>query len=70
MLRIISKNIPRVIYLDRPYDQNSMQVVSEDVKKVYEIASMGGVTVEKFSGDLHWVEEWVNNLKHMGLLPI
>ena len=70
MLRILSKRIPRVVYLDRTYDKGSMQAVTDDIRAVHELAKIGKVSLEKFGGDLRWLEEWVEQLKQMGLLPI
>jgi dCMP deaminase len=68
MLRILSKNIKRVVYLERPYDNKSMQVVSADVDKVHELARAGGVKLEKFAGNLNWLSDWTITLRNLGIL--
>jgi dCMP deaminase len=68
MLRIVSKGIKRVCYLEREYDKNSMQVVSADVARVHEIAKLGGVKLDAFKGNLNWLPDWTIVLRNLGIL--
>ena len=70
MIRIVKEEISRVVYLHRNYDAGSMQADPVAFARSMEIAQMGGVTVDKFDGNLSWIDEWTSNLKQMGLLPI
>jgi dCMP deaminase len=70
MLRIVKKEISRVVYLDRQYDSGSMQADPEAFARSMEIATLGGVQVDKFEGSVSWLPEWIENLKTMGLLHI
>jgi hypothetical protein len=68
MLRIVSKGIKRVCYLEREYDKGSMQVVSADVARVREIAKLGGVKLDVFKGNLNWLPDWTIVLRNLGIL--
>jgi dCMP deaminase len=68
MVRIVKKEISRVVYLDRKYDSGSMQAGPDAFTRSMEIAQMGSVRIDKFSGSVLWIPEWVDNLKQLGLL--
>jgi dCMP deaminase len=68
MIRIVSKGIKRVCYLDRDYDPKSMQAVSADVAKVHEIAKLAGVKLDRFTGNLNWLPDWTITLRNLGIL--
>jgi dCMP deaminase len=69
MVRIVKKEIARVVYKERVYDAGSMQADPTAFQRSMEIAEMGSVIVQPFQGDLKWVEEWVSQLKQLELLP-
>lgn len=68
MLRIVRAKIRRVCYLERPYDPGSMQSKEKDKEKALEIAQLGKVKVEKFTGNLNWLGDWVMHMKAIGVL--
>jgi dCMP deaminase len=66
MLRLVKEKIFRVVYTDFKSDSGSiLQSVSR--KKSEEIAIMGKIRVEEFQGDLTWVEDWISNMRRLGL---
>lgn len=70
ILDIVNRGIKRVVYMDRNYDPNSMQAVQADVAKVFEIAARGGVSLEKFKGNIHWLPDWIMQLKSIGIFNL
>lgn len=68
MLDIVDEKISRVCYLDRYFDYGSMQSNADDIAKIHEIASKGKVKLEKFTGNVNWVGDWVMYLKGYGVL--
>ena len=69
MIRVVKKEIGRVVYMPRKYDAGSMQSDPTAFNRSMEIARMAGVHVQEFGGDVSWVPGWVENLRQLGMLP-
>lgn len=71
MLKIVQKNIARVVYFDSPTDPGSMFNVQKDIEiaKALDIAKKAKkpVKVVKFKGNLNWMEERMKIMKSMGI---
>ncbi len=66
MLLLATKQIAKVIYLDFKSDSGS-SLRNEDMEISKEIAKKAGIKIEKFKGDLKWVQEWTEKLNKMGV---
>lgn len=70
MIRIVKKEIAKVVYMERKYDSGSSQADPAAFARSIEIAKMGGVLVEPFGGNLEWIDAWVLHLKQLGIIHI
>lgn len=71
ILKLIKNNVARVVYFDTPTDPGSMFQVDKEMnfKKVAEIISKSKkpLKIEKFKGDLSWMEDRMKFMKSMGI---
>ncbi len=67
MIRIVRKQIHRVVYMDRDYDSGSSLVNDELIQKALQIAKDGFVKVEKFKGNINWLKDWLLYLTSLGV---
>lgn len=65
MLTIANKGIKRVVYTEFKSHSNSM-LQNSKAKKAFEIAELHGVSVEKFSGDISWIKDWISVMNKLG----
>jgi deoxycytidylate deaminase len=70
MLEIVKKGIERVVYYDFKSHANSILQNPAWVEKTFDIARRGNTKVEKFEGSVAWLEDWVANLKHLGIFEM
>ena len=70
MLEIVRKSISKVIYFDFQSVKSSSLQNTAWRQKSLEIAALGDVCVEKFTGSLNWVPDWVANLKQFGIFEM
>lgn len=64
MKEIIRKKIARVVYMDHKSDKNSMLQKNKD--KSIRLASLAGVKLEIFKGNLNWLPDWISKMKALG----
>lgn len=64
---IAEKQVKRIVYLEREYDSRSMQMQKEDVEESWNIAHKNKLVVEKFAGDVGWLNSWVKELDLIGV---
>lgn len=67
MLEIASNQIGRVVYFDFQSSKNSSLQNKDWIKKSLEIAKLGNITLEKFSGDIGWSMDWLLHLKQINI---
>jgi dCMP deaminase len=70
MLDIVDAGIKRVVYMDKRYDAASMQAQQDDINRVHDIAQKAGVKLEKFKGNIGWIQDWVMHLKGLGIFDL
>lgn len=68
MLRIVKKEFMRVVYFDFRSSPNSSLSDPSWREKSFRIAKMANLKLEVFRGNLGWVDDWVENLKKLGVL--
>lgn len=69
MLEIVARRFLRVVYYDFQSSSNSSLQNTSWRETSFRLATMGGVRVDRFDGDLSWITEWAEKLKSMGILP-
>jgi len=75
MLDIVDADITRLVYLDYNSDAGSILRKGQRTtsEKIAELKNSNPkakkLIIEKFSGDLGWIENWVNVLKQKNILP-
>lgn len=67
MLHIVGAEIGRVVYCQFKTTTGSMLSNDDEIKKSREIARMGGVVLQQFSGNLNWMRERMNTLENLGI---
>lgn len=67
MLKMIEKEIGRVVYFDFKSESGSMLQNSEYYEKTMKLADMGSVQVDLFDQNINWVSDWVSKLKVLGV---
>lgn len=69
MLKIVRKQIKKVCYFcHKPNDSGSMFAVDQETfDKADEIAELGGVILEPFTGNLNWIKDVVNQMEKKGI---
>lgn len=67
MLEIVERGIFKVIYHDFASDKSSMLASIEEWEITKEIARLGGVQLEAFKGNLHWIRDWTSHLHAKGV---
>ena len=70
MLDIVDSGIKRVVYMDKKYDASSMQAQQDDINRVHDIAQKANVKLEKFKGNIGWIQDWVMHLKALGIFDL
>jgi len=60
MTQIVGRGIGRVVYLDFQSSPESSLRNTEWCEKTFKIAELGNTKVEKFTGNIDWVEEWAS----------
>jgi len=70
MLEIVRKEIDKVIYFDYQSTKKSSLQNEAWREKSLEIAKMAKVTVDKFSGDVNWLADWMLRLKDIGVFGV
>lgn len=69
MLRIIKEGIGRVVYMD--YLSDGKGTLNDTQRqKSQEIAQMGGVRLEPFTGNINWLQDWVTGLEERGVFEL
>ena len=69
MRLIVRKEISRVVYFDYQPSATSSLNNAAWRDRSFEIARLGGVTVELFAGKLEWLQDWVSTLEVKGVIP-
>lgn len=62
------KGIRRVVYLERSYDKGSMQSNQLDLRRSQEIASLHGMIIERYAGNLRWLKKWIALNEDQGII--
>lgn len=70
MKEIVRKKISRVVYMDYQSGKSSMLQNAKWREKSFEIARRGKVQLDLFQGDIRWVSDWVEKMKHMGVFEM
>lgn len=70
MLEIVRKQISRVVYYDYQSKSNSSLRNEAWREKTFEIAKRGNIRMEKFVGNLSWIQDWVLNLENLGIFEM
>jgi len=66
MLDIVARGIDKVTYF--PYVADPKSSFNSDLfDSTEDIARSGNVTLEKFSGNLNWIRDWVDRLEELGI---
>lgn len=70
MLQIIKKKIYRIVYCDFKCDENS--ILKNDIfrEKTEKLATLSGVSLERFGGNINWLLDWTSNLKKLGVFNV
>ena len=67
---IAKKKVKRIVYLERVYDSLSMQSRKEDIEESWKIANDNKLNVEKFVGNVDWLNAWVKELDLIGVFKV
>ena len=69
MLRIVKSGIKSVVYypMNKKTDNGSMLAVEEMQKKTEEIATLGGVFLSEFDGNLNWMRDRMKWMESIGI---
>lgn len=67
MLDIARAKIKRVVYFDSKVERGSLMGNKEEWEKTMQIASLAGIRVEKFVGNVNWIRDWVKKLEGDGV---
>lgn len=70
MLRLIEEEIGRVVYFDFQSNQSSSLQNAKWRDKSLDLARLGNIKVEEFSGNLNWILDWVSSLKDFGVFEM
>jgi deoxycytidylate deaminase len=68
MIKIVSKKIAKVVYMDTPSAPGSSIANQEEINKTLQIAQLGGVCLEEFKGSIEWIDNWTAQLKERGVI--
>ena len=69
MKHIVNEEIGKVIWFDYQSDSGSiLQNVQRETSE--KIAKLGGVKIEKFTGNISWLQDWNENLRLKGLFKM
>jgi dCMP deaminase len=68
MLEIINKQLHRVLYFDFQSSLSSSLQNATWRDKSFAMAQRAGIQLEKFTGNLNWIPEWVQRLKDIGIV--
>lgn len=70
MKEIGRKGIKRVVYMDYQSSKNSSLQNAKWRDKSIETARLCGIRLEKFTGNLNWLPDWIAKMKDMGIFEM
>jgi dCMP deaminase len=70
MKEIVRKKIKRVVYMDFQSSKSSSLQNAKWRDKSFELARLGGVRLDKFNGNINWLQDWIVKMRELGVFEM